>query len=226
MNFRIYSFIITAIFPFAIKAQVNKSLWLTIQLPVKMSKKITWHNDAGYRTLDYSFSARQHLYRTGLRYHFTKQTDAAAGFALFYTRTSDVRQNHEFGQEARMWQEVVHQQSLLKNTSLLLRLRTEQRFFKETSIQKTFHAFRFRYRVNFQQQLHEKWILQLGYEHMHQLQQKKFEFHLLRVQPSILYKLNEKIQVQAMYMYMKNPNENLHVLWMTYSLKIENASRN
>lgn len=76
----------------------------------------------------------------------------------------------------------------MENTSLLLRLRTEQRFFKETSIQNAFHAFRFRYRVNFQQQLHEKWILQLGYEHMHLLQQKKFEFHLLRVQPSILYK--------------------------------------
>jgi hypothetical protein len=210
---------------FTANAQENKSIWQTVQVPVKLSDKFIWHNDAGYRTIQYSFSARQVLYRTGLRYHFTKRTNVAAGLALFFTRTSLEKQNHEFGRENRLWQELVHQQSLLHNTSLQLRFRTEQRFFNETSKQKAFHAFRFRCRINLQQQLNEKWLVQFGYEHMHQLANQKFEFNQLRIQPALLYKFNEAVHVQAMYMHLKAINEKQQAFWITYFLNINHANR-
>jgi hypothetical protein len=60
--------------------QKTKSIWQTIQFPVKLNKKLSLHNDAGYRTLGISMQPRQFLARTGLRYHFSKQAFATAGW--------------------------------------------------------------------------------------------------------------------------------------------------
>lgn len=207
-------------------AQVKETVWQTVQVPVRLSDKITWHNDAGYRTIGYSLSARNYLYRTGLRYHFNQKTDAAADIAWFFSRTDLNKDNHEFGREIRLWQEIVHQHELIKHTSVQLRLRTEQRFFDATSRQAKLEAYRFRYRINIMQQLNKQFTVQLGYEHMHQLMHQKLEFNQLRVQPAVLYSFNERIQLQAMYMFLQAANEKQNVLWVTYFIRISHANRN
>ena len=94
---------------FAHAQQKTNSIWQTIQLPVKLSKKLSLHSDVGYRTLGISVQPRQFLVRTGLRYHFSKQTDVAVGITSFHTRTSLQKSDHEFGGEFRLWQEVQEQ---------------------------------------------------------------------------------------------------------------------
>jgi hypothetical protein len=204
-------------------AQGSNSIWQTVQAPVKLSEKLIWHNDAGYRTVGYSWKARNVLYRTGLRYQFSKKTDAAAGIALFYQRTD--RAEQDFAQEFRLWQEVVRQQQVTPYLSLQLRLRTEQRFFAATS-QPGFTAYRFRYRANVIGKLHKNLFLQVGYEHMHQLANQHVRFNQLRIQPALLYNISSKVQIQAMYMYLQTPDDIQRILWLTYFIHLSYANKN
>lgn len=219
---RIYTILLLLLGVFVAEAQQRtESIWQTVQLPVKLSSKLSLHNDAGYRTLGISLLPRQFLFRTGMRYHYSKQTDAAAGVALFFTKTSLNKEEHEFGTEFRLWQEVQQQIKLMKHTNLLLRLRTEQRFFEQPSFRNSFEAYRFRYRGTVQQQLNEKLELQAGFEYMHQLEDGANCFNQYRIQPSLLWKMNKHLQLQIMYMIIKSPNEVQRALWMSwiYNLK-------
>lgn len=200
--------------------QRTESIWQTVQVPLKFNQKLSLHNDAGYRTLGISMQPRQFLFRTGLRYRFSNKTDAAAGVALFFTKTSMNKEEHEFGKEFRLWQEVQEHVQMLKYTRIVFRLRTEQRFFEPTTKRERFDAYRFRYRATVQQELNKKLQLQAGFEYMHQLEDGVNRFNQYRIQPSLLWKMNKQVQLQTMYMIVKAPNEAQTVLWMSWIYNI------
>ena len=87
-------------------------IWNTFQFPIRLSEKWQWHNDISYRAIGVSASAYQYTFRTGVRRFINDKWNVATGVALFYTRTSFDKMNHEFGREFRLWQEVVNEKKL------------------------------------------------------------------------------------------------------------------
>ena len=194
--------------------------WLAVQAPVNFSKHWQWHNDAGYRTLGTSAEPLQYLYRTGARYNFNKQWSTAAGIAFFYTRTSFLKTNNEFGHEFRFWEEANRLKQISSKTQWQLRLRTEQRFFAATSGKAKYTAYRFRFRTGVTQKLNDKWDLQLADEYMQQYANQKFSFDQNRVMLSGVYHLNSSTQLQGGYMWLKWPKEHQHILTISFIKKI------
>lgn len=194
--------------------------WFTLNLPVNFSKDLQWHNDASYRTLGTSYAPLQYLYRTGLRYNFNKKWSAASGIAFFFTKTDFDKTHHEFGNEFRFWQEVLHTNSKNGRLQLFLRLRTEQRFFASTSRKEKYTGHRFRIRPGINKRLNEKWSLQLTDEYMRQVANDKFSFDQNRVTFSAFYHFDKSTQLQAGYMWLKWPDASQHILTITFAKTI------
>ena len=196
-----------------VQAQNPESgMWIAVQMPVSLSKKLQWHNDAGYRTLGNYVSASQYLYRTGLRYLLNNNWSITAGPAFFYTRTTFEKTNKDFGSEFRLWQELNKVLNLSKNISLQNRFRTEQRWFASTDQSNSFFRLRFRYRVAATKALNENWSFQLANEYMIQHSEKKSSFDQNRLMCSVLFKINKSTQVQSGYMWLKIPKDSRHIL--------------
>jgi hypothetical protein len=202
--------------------------WFTVQVPVAINKKVEWHNDASYRTMGNTIAALQYLYRTGLRYYFNKQWSGAAGVALFYTRTSFLKSNHEFGEEFRTWQELQYQQPLAKKKiQMLLRARTEQRFYQPTLTKAAYTAYRLRAKAAITYIISEKWFLSAANEYMHQQQFSDWGFDQNRVQLTASIKIKHKTQFQAGYMYVSRPNNaGQHLLLLTFQKNISLHANN
>jgi len=201
----------------AIWAQIpDAGTWLAIQVPVNISKKWQWHNDAGYRTLGASISPYQFLYRTGARFTFNKKWSTAGGVAFFYTRSSYQKFNREFGGEFRLWQELNGQHPISKSISLQNRVRTEQRWFAKTDDRSAYFGFRFRYRVAATKLLNDKWSIQLANEYMRQQANNSFTFNQNRLILTALYKFNPTSQLQGGYMWLKWPAESQHIATFTF----------
>jgi long-subunit fatty acid transport protein len=217
--------IITTILCIIILKQVNAQRpetgqWYTLNLPGNFSKHWQWHNDASYRTLATSFRPLQYLYRTGLRYNFNKQWSSAAGVAFFFTKTDFDKAHHEFGNEFRFWQEVLYSHSLNGKLQLLLRLRTEQRFFASTSKKEKFTGYRFRLRTGINQKLNDKWSLQLTNEYMRQIAHHKFSFDQNRLTFSGIYYFNTTTQLQTGYMWIKWTDASQQILTLSFTKTI------
>jgi hypothetical protein len=204
----------------AVAQQSETSAWSGVQLPVSFNSKWQWHNDAGYRTIGFSGSAYQYLYRTGARYSFTKGWSAAAGAAFFFTRTSYQKADHEFGKEFRLWQELNFNKYINGKCSLQNRIRIEQRWFNATQSIETYTAFRLRYRLSGLQKLSDKWGLQLANEYMQQSVNKKFSFNQNRVIASAIYSINQFNQFQCGYMWLLWPSSSQHVMVITFQKNI------
>jgi hypothetical protein len=195
--------------------------WLTLQLPVQLNEKWQWHNDAGYRTIGMQTAGHQYFYRTGLRYQFTPYWNTAAGFALFYTRTSYSKQNQVFGREFRLWQEVNNQQSIAAKTVWQNRLRVEQRFFAATQQSSAFYAWRLRYRLALVHHFSNKWGLQLSNEYMAQKRSSsKLLFNQNRMAIAGLYQWHLHTQLQAGYMWLVWPQSQQHIFQFTLQQQI------
>jgi hypothetical protein len=190
--------------------------WLAVQLPVNITKKWQWHNDAGYRTLGASVSAYQFLYRTGARFIFNKKWNVATGVAFFYTRSSYQKFNREFGGEFRLWQELNGQHPVSRSISLQNRIRTEERWFAETDNRSAYFGFRFRYRFAATKTLNDKWGVQLANEYMRQHANNKFTFNQNRLILTALYKFDPTSQLQGGYMWLKWPTESQHIATFTF----------
>lgn len=198
----------------------REAVWLTLYAPVNFSTHWQWFNDVSYRTLGISTSAIQYYYRTAARYNFNKQWNVAAGVAFFFSRTRFTKENDEFGHEFRFWEEVAHQRSLNKNLQLLLRARTEQRFFAATSIKDNYTAYRLRLRPGLTQKINKKWSLQLTDEYMRQLASHKFSYDQNRLTFSGIYHFNENTQLQTSYLWLKWPTSDQHILTITFTKTI------
>jgi hypothetical protein len=194
--------------------------WYSFNLPLNFSKHMQWHHDGSYRTLGTSFRPFQYLYRTGIRYNFNNQMNAAGGVAFFFTKTDFDKSDHEFGKEFRFWEEINRQQTLSEKLQLLLRVRVEQRFFAATSRKEKYTGHRFRIRTGLNRQLIEKWSLELADEYMRQVVQGNFSFDQNRVIFSVIHQFNKSSQIQTNYMWFKWPDENQHILSITYTKTI------
>jgi Protein of unknown function (DUF2490) len=194
--------------------QPASSYWLALQMPVQVSKKWQWHNDAGYRTLGNQAAAQQYLYRTGLRLMFTKTLSAAAGAAFFYTRTSPVKTSHEFGKEHRGWQELNWQPQINKKLQGQLRLRTEERFFYATAESSSSYGFRIRLRGALTQYLSSRWSIQVADEYMRQAASGEFSFNQNRVSAAFIYTCSN-LQLLAGYMRLKTSAALQHIVQFT-----------
>jgi Protein of unknown function (DUF2490) len=201
--------------------------WLTLQVPVQLSGKWQWHNDAGYRTLGNQAAAQQYFYRTGIRYFLNKQLSAAAGTAFFFTRTTYSKSNGEFGREFRLWQEVNWQLPLTKKLQLHNRIRIEQRFFEATKNNSTYTAFRLRYRLAAIQAMSTKWSIQLADEYIQQARSNQFKFNQNRLSATAVYQANSNVQLQGGYMWLLWPSSSQHIIQLTVLQKISlNANGN
>jgi Protein of unknown function (DUF2490) len=194
--------------------------WLTLQVPVQLSGKWQWHNDAGYRTLGNQAAAQQYFYRTGLRYFLSSQLSTAAGAALFFTRTSFSKSNSEFGREFRLWQEINWQLPLTKKLQLHNRIRTEQRLFAATKNSSAYTVFRLRYRLAAIQAVSKKWSIQLAGEYMQQARSNRIQFNQNRLYATALYQANSNIQLQGGYMWLLWPSSSQHIIQFTVLQKI------
>ncbi len=194
--------------------------WLTLQVPVQVNEKWQWHNDAGYRTIGNQAAAHQYFYRTGVRYFFNKQLSAAAGTAFFFTRTSFIKSNHEFGHEFRLWQEINWQLPLTEKFQLQNRIRTEERYFASTKKDSPFTAFRFRYRLAAIQSVSKKWSIQLADEYMQQARSGQFHFNQNRIMATAIYQANGSTQLLGGYMWLLWPSSSQHIIQFMVLKKI------
>ncbi|MES1221517.1 MAG: DUF2490 domain-containing protein, partial [Bacteroidota bacterium] len=89
-------------------------VWNSVQMPVRFSSKWQAPVDISYRTLGISSSAYQYTFRTGLKRFINETWSVASGVALFFTRTSFEKTDHEFGREVRLWQDVAAENKFSK----------------------------------------------------------------------------------------------------------------
>jgi len=178
-------------------------MWVGVAVPVHFGKNDhwQWHNDAGYRTNGVSVLPHQALYRTGIRHFFNQHWNAAAGGALFFTRVSYKKEDNEFGQENRLWQEVVHQTDQQKTWRVQSRFRLEQRFFEATEVRAAFYATRFRYRSALVYAPTGKLQVQLADEYMQQLSNSKMKFNQNRIIGSLVCAMKKQTQLQFSYIW-------------------------
>ncbi len=204
----------------AASQQPETSVWTALQLPVDIGNKWQWHNDAGYRTIGFSQSAYQYLFRTGARFFVNKKTSVAAGTAFFFTRASFKKTDDEFGNEFRIWQELNHTISIGKGFLLQNRIRTEERWFDAMQNKSAYYAFRFRYRVSGTQQLSAKWSVQLADEYMQQAVDGNFSFNQNRVIGTIIYQPEHSVSIQGGYMWMLRQAISQHAFIITFQKSI------
>lgn len=194
--------------------------WLTLNVPVNFSKKMQWHNDAGYRTLGGSITPLQVFVRTGVRYSFSETLSTAGGIAFFFTKISFDKSDREFGKEFRTWQELNVTKRLGEKLNSIYRLRTEQRFFANTEHKGSYTAYRFRLRTMLQQKIGSRVSLQLSDEYMWQIVKNRMRFDQNRLAVSLVYKLKDNVQLQPGYMWLKWPDASQHIVMVTIQKNI------
>lgn len=195
-------------------------IWNSLQLPVQLSKKWQVPVDFSYRTIGFSASAYQYTFRTGIRRIFNPVWQAAAGGALFFTRTSFLKEDHHFVEERRLWQEVLAEHPIGKGFSLQNRFRSEERFFEATPSARSFAALRLRYRLALIKRINNKWRLLLADEYMQQQDHDKFHFQQNRLTGSASYFINSSTYVQAGYIWTKLQSSVQHVVLLAFQKTI------
>ena len=224
-----YLLLIGFFFPLSLFAQQRpeEGIWLTLNTPIDLSSKWQIHNDASYRTLSVTTDPLQYLYRTGLRYHFNEKYSATGGVAFFFTRTSFNKNNNEFGNEFRTWQEFQSIKNIDASNRLQIRFRSEQRFFEETKRREAFVAHRFRLRVGWQYDFANHWSVLLADEYMQQYAMNDFTFDQNRVISSFVYRFNEATQLQVGYMWLLWPQESSqHLVNITFQKRFQLYGKN
>jgi Protein of unknown function (DUF2490) len=213
-------FTIAVIFVSAIASaqEPPTELWLSVSVPVNFGKKVNWqwHNDAGYRTNGISILPHQYLYRTGLRYSFNKHLNIAAGAALFFTRVSYNKDDGEFGQENRLWQEMIYQTNLSSTILWQNRFRLEERFYNAVESKAAYTAARFRFRSSITQKLSKHWSAQIADEYMQQAANNRFQLNQNRLMFSVARSLPNRIQVQTGYMWLYRTVASQHIFSLSF----------
>lgn len=195
-------------------------IWNSLQLPVQVSKKWQVPFDFSYRTIGFSAAAYQYTFRTGIRRIFNPVWQAAAGGALFVTRTSFLKEDHHFVEERRLWQEVLAEHPVGNDFSVQNRFRIEERFFEATSSAGSFTAFRFRYRLALIKLVNNKWRLLLADEYMQQQDHNNFHFQQNRLAGSVSYFLNSTTHLQAGYIWSALPASSQHIVLLAFQKTI------
>lgn len=200
--------------------QPSTSHWFYVQLPVVFNDHWQWWNEACYRTYGETLRLNQYFIRTGVRYTFNDHWNAAASFDEFFSKVSVRKEDHEFGKERRLWQEVNLQTPLKNNFSLQNRVRIEERFFDETSKAASYNALRLRYRLGASKKLSEKWSIQLSEEFLEQVSHDRLGFNLNRVSFGGTYQFQSSSQLQGVYYWSRSSVLSQHIFSLAFQKKI------
>lgn len=195
-------------------------VWNSVQMPVRFSSQWQAPVDISYRTLGFSSSAYQYTFRTGLKRFINETWSVASGVALFFTRTSFEKTDHEFGREVRLWQDVAAENKFSKKFVLQNRFRIEERFFAATALKEKYTAIRLRYRLGITKFLGEKFKIQLAEEYMEHFTSSQFSFQQNRVYFSWGYLINKLTQVEAGYIWSKIPDITRHYITLSFQRTI------
>ena len=206
----------------------SSELWFSASVPVNFGKQNNWqwHNDAGYRTNGISLFPHQYLYRTGLRYSFNRHWSTAAGGALFFTGVSYNKDDAHFGQEKRLWQELIHQAELWEKTTLQSRFRLEERFFEAIENKTAHKAVRFRLRTTITQKITKSWFAQLADEYMHQAANDQFQLNQNRLMLTVGKNLPGQIQVQTGYLWLYRTVSSQNIFTLSFQKSIGSNGNN
>ncbi|MBS1574837.1 MAG: DUF2490 domain-containing protein [Bacteroidetes bacterium] len=195
-------------------------IWNSVSTPVRFSSKWQMPVDISYRTIGFSSSAYQYTFRTGLKRFINDIWSAAAGVALFYTRTSFEKSDHEFGRELRFWQDVAAENGFKNRIILQNRFRVEGRFFAATQEKRKYQAIRLRYRLGLVKFLGERFKVQLAEEFMEHYSSRQFSFQQNRVYFSASYLFDKLTQIEAGYMWSRIPGINRHYMTISFQRTI------
>ena len=202
-------------------------VWMSVSVPVFFGKNGSWqwHNDAGYRTNGMSVLPHQYLFRSGVRKYFNSKWNAAVGGALFFTRATYNKED-EFGQEDRLWQEVVNITKIAEKSSLHTRFRAEERFFKSVEDKEAYDAMRFRLRTAFVQTLNKHWQFQVAEEYMQQLANHNFRFNTNRVAAAVIRSWEGQSQLQITYTLQTRKNSEQSIIALSFQKSIGSNGNN
>ena len=195
-------------------------VWHSVSTPVRFSSRWQMPVDFSYRTLGFSSSAYQYTFRAGVRRFINDIWSGAAGIALFFTRTSFEKTDHEFGREFRLWQDVAAEKGLKNRFVLQNRLRVEERFFAATEEKEKYLAIRLRYRIGLTKFLGEKFKVQLAEEYMEHYTSGQFSFQQNRVYFLAGCLLNKLTQIEAGYIWSRVPDLNRHYMTISFQRTI------
>lgn len=215
------SFLLLLISSKTIVAQMPAtSNWLGLQLAVSNNHNWQWLNDAGYRSLGMSPSTYSYHLRTGVGLKLNETWALAAGVAMFFTRTSYQKVNHEFGRENRAWQEMTTHLPIARSLALHSRFRLEERWFGEVTGKAAYFGLRFRERFTIIKTLSENWSLELGDEYLRMLTNEKLLFNSNRILLLARYKMGAGMQLQGGYIWVKLPVSSQHVFTFNFQKNI------
>jgi hypothetical protein len=195
-------------------------VWSSFSTPVRFSSRWQMPVDISYRTIGFSSSAYQYTFRTGVKRFINDVWSTAAGVALFFTRTSFEKTDHEFGREFRLWQDAAAEKGLKNRFVLQNRFRVEERFFAATEEKEKYLAIRLRYRVGLTKFLGEKFKVQLAEEYMEHYTSGQFNFQQNRIYFSVGCLLNKLTQIDAGYIWSRVPDLNRHYMTMSFQRTI------
>jgi hypothetical protein len=211
-----YLHITLNLFTVNVIAQPSNIAWFSGNMPIKISEKWQWHNDASFRTTFQTTA--QLIYRTGIVYNLNKNIKCASGYAISYAKNYANKIKPEYGIENRIWQEIVLQSKISPFFSVRNRLRTEQQFFEATSTKSKYNASRYRYRVDGICSINSKWQFDLFNEYMIQHSHNKTYFDQNRTQFNIVYKCTTNLHLLTGFMALyKSNNFTQKVLVFSFS---------
>lgn len=195
-------------------------VWHSLSTPVRFSSKWQVPVDVSYRTIGFSTSAYQYTFRTGLKRFINDVWSTAAGVALFFTRTSFEKADHEFGREVRLWQDIVAEKGFKNRFVFQNRFRVEERFFAPTEAKEKYFAIRLRYRAGLTKFLGERFRVQLAEEYMEHYTSGQFSFQQNRVYFSTGYLMNKLTQIDLGYIWSRIPEVNRHYMTVSFQRTI------
>lgn len=166
---------------FAQKTRNPDAAWSSIAIGLKFNDKWSDITDFGYRTISSEFIPYTYYARTAMRYNINKRWNAAGGIAFYNQKTSYLKENHEYGTEFRIYEEI--NRSSLKSHKVIFnqRFRIEQKFYQATSKKPPTQYLRAQYRIMTGYQFSSKMNIQAGPEWFESYQNKKIVFDQLRL---------------------------------------------
>ncbi len=196
--------------------------WSTILLNLRVKTKWTSITDIGFRSVSRDIIPYQHFFRSGLRYNLDPNWNITSGIAFFSTKTSFLKENHEYGHEFRLWTDFSRLSLRTRKFIMNHRVRIERRFFDATSTRLSFNSFRFQYRLLSGVQFNSKFNFQTGPEIFESLIRQKFSLDQIRWY-SILGILPGKgygISLGYFFVYRKAYDQNIFAITLSKNLQL------
>lgn len=199
-----------------------EGVWTTLNVPIEINSRFILQNDASYRTLGWGPAGLQYLYRPSIKYFIKPSFAITVGTAFFFTRTSFIKQNEEFGYEFRTWQELLKKIELKHETELQVRFRSEQRFFQPTKVNPNSRtAHRFRAFASVTKKINKHWGLQFSEEYFRQINNENFDYDQNRLIVTGIRYLDHGDQLKVGYMWLRWPNSSQHIISIGYQKKLK-----